>query len=218
MRCGPATSAMGVARTGAGNRIARELTGSGHGRSEGGNRGVHLFSRHVSAYDDGRRGDAHRPLGGIGRRDGLKIHCPKGRIGSTPIEASDSRFKKGLKSKTARLRQAGRGDLASYSIVDKACCSRRRAGGALARGDAAAAASHWGGGRAPPGSAYQRWARARPTGYSASSGASGVSAAFLTSSSPLLARTSCRICCVRSLFSNRKFLEFSRPWPRRVPL
>ncbi len=29
------------------------------------------------------------PLGGIGRRDGLKIHCSKGRIGSTPIEAID---------------------------------------------------------------------------------------------------------------------------------
>ena len=28
-----------------------------------------------------------RPLGGIGRRAGLKILCPKGRIGSTPIEA-----------------------------------------------------------------------------------------------------------------------------------
>ena len=28
------------------------------------------------------------PLGGIGRRAGFKILCPKGRIGSTPIEAT----------------------------------------------------------------------------------------------------------------------------------
>ena len=29
-----------------------------------------------------------RPLGGIGRRSGFKIHRPQGHIGSTPIEAT----------------------------------------------------------------------------------------------------------------------------------
>ena len=31
-----------------------------------------------------------RPLGGIGRRNGFKIHRPHGHIGSTPIEATFS--------------------------------------------------------------------------------------------------------------------------------
>src|ERR1700744_6097144 len=59
---------------------------------------VSSFSLHASAFPHHAlarwRGNDRiphslfaRPLGGIGRRSGFKIHRPQGHIGSTPIEA-----------------------------------------------------------------------------------------------------------------------------------